>query len=245
MYWERDPIIDYLAYFNQIDKHFDKVLNLDTFLPYNEKIKRIIHQDYPISWFVSLHKYELKFIWELRNHITHGIKLDGHNYAIPSKYALEKIKKLAKHIKDPPSCFDIFKKTVFFAKTTDLLKDILPAMKTNAYTHVPIYDANNHFVGVLTEGLICYWLADQLNRSHKILEKITLAEIPLQQKNEKYLFVQKNTNIYQIDEIFTHKRQHHQRLWAIFITNHGKEQEKILGLITAGDVALVDTYVIH
>ena len=58
---KRDPIIDYLAYFNQIDKHFDKVLDLDAFLPYNEKIKRIIHGDQAISWFVNLHKYELKF----------------------------------------------------------------------------------------------------------------------------------------------------------------------------------------
>lgn len=241
----RDPIIDYLAYFNQIDKHFDKVLHLSKFIPYNEKIKRLIEWEYPISWFVALHRYELQFIWELRNHITHGIKLDGHNYAIPSQYALDKIKTLSQHIKEPPSCFDIFKKTVFFAKTTDKLKDIVIIMKNNMYTHIPIYDKNNHFVWVLTESSICYWLAKQLQQWTKSLEKIIIGDVPLEKWLDAYLFVSKHVNIYEIDKLFTLKRQKHKRLWAIFISNHGKEQEKILGIITAGDVALVDAYVVH
>ncbi|NOZ43591.1 MAG: CBS domain-containing protein [bacterium] len=137
---------------------------MSKFIPYNEKIKRLVEGEYPISWFVNLHKYELQFIGELRNHITHGIKLDGHNYAIPSPYALEKIKNLAHHIKSPPSCFDIFKKTVFFSKTTDKLKDILSTMKYRNYSHVPVYDHENHFVGVLTDSSIAFRLMKQLEK---------------------------------------------------------------------------------
>ena len=241
----RDPIIDYLAYFNQIDKHFDKVLQLNKFLPYNEKIKRLIEWHYDISWFISLHKYELKFIWELRNHITHGIKLDGHNYAIPSPYAINKIKMLAKHIKSPPRCFDVFKKTVFFAKTTDRLKDILLIMKNNNYSHVPIYDKNNHFSGVLTDSIICYRLINQLKAGKKSLEDIIIGDIPLWRGSDDYLFVSKNMSIYEIDRIFTSRKQEHKKLWAIFISNHGKPDEKILWIITSGDVALVDSYIVH
>jgi len=39
---KEDPIILFLALFNSIDKHFDKVLGQDKFLPFNEKVKRII-----------------------------------------------------------------------------------------------------------------------------------------------------------------------------------------------------------
>jgi len=240
-----DPIIDYLAYFNQIDKYFDKVLKTDKFLPYNEKIKRIIDGSFPISRYLKLYKYELQFFGELRNHITHGIKLDGHNYAIPSPYALHKIKTIAKAIKDPPSCFDVFKKDVYFCKTSDHLKDILPVMKYNAYSHVPVYDSQNKFVGVLSESNICYRLAKQFERLDHNLQGFKISDIPLEHGLSHYMFVSKKTNIYQIDQIFTLKKTQKKRLWAIFITNKGKEQEPILGVITAGDVALVDTYVVH
>ncbi len=37
-------IVDFLALFNQIDKHLDKILGEEKFLPYNEKIKRLVHE---------------------------------------------------------------------------------------------------------------------------------------------------------------------------------------------------------
>jgi len=39
---KEDPIILFLALFNSIDKYFDKVLDQDKFLPFNEKVKRIV-----------------------------------------------------------------------------------------------------------------------------------------------------------------------------------------------------------
>ena len=41
-----ENIISFLAYFNEIDKHFDKVLWEDGFSPYNEKIKKIAEWNY-------------------------------------------------------------------------------------------------------------------------------------------------------------------------------------------------------
>jgi hypothetical protein len=41
----------------------------------------------------------------------------------------------------PVRVVDLFKKEVFTAKTTDLVKSIIPQMKEKNYTAVPIYDA--------------------------------------------------------------------------------------------------------
>jgi hypothetical protein len=41
----------------------------------------------------------------------------------------------------PVRVIDLFKKEVFTAKTTDLVKSIIPQMKEKNYTAVPIYDA--------------------------------------------------------------------------------------------------------
>jgi hypothetical protein len=44
-----DGIISFLAFFNEIDKHFDKILNEEGFSPYNEKLKKISEGNYSIS----------------------------------------------------------------------------------------------------------------------------------------------------------------------------------------------------
>ena len=38
---QEEGIVSFLAFFNEIDKHFDKVLNEEGFSPYNEKLKKI------------------------------------------------------------------------------------------------------------------------------------------------------------------------------------------------------------
>jgi len=239
-------IISYLAYFNQIDKHFDKLLGLDNFLPYNEKIKRITQMNFPISWFVNLHKYELKFMWELRNHITHGIKLDGHNYAVPSNYALTKIQHIAEQIKNPPSCISLFEKNVYTANQNSLLVDILPVMTKYSYTHIPIYSEQRHFVGVLTEHNICERLSSHIQTLQKTsIDTVCVADIQIETEPYTYAFVSWERNIYEIDELFSKRKSQHNRIGAIFITHHGDPKEKILGVITSWDIAIVDSYILH
>ena len=54
---------------------------------------------------------------------------------------LERISHYVEVITAPVRVIDLFKKEVFTAKTTDLVKSIIPQMKEKNYTAVPIYDA--------------------------------------------------------------------------------------------------------
>lgn len=242
-----DPIFVFLAHFNAIDKFFDKLLKQDKFLPYNEKIKRVATGEYYVSWFVKLHQYQLKYFGELRNHITHGIKMDGKTYAVPTEYAINKIERFKDAILNPPSCFEIFGGYVFACKKNDYLKDILPIMKQNNYTHIPVYNGKGKFTGVLTEKSIAYWLAENFDQTDDLtLDGVKVSGIPLDDiEGKDYAFVSKHNNIYQIDQIFTNKRKNKERLWVIFITEDGDPDQQIEGIVTSWDVALVDDYVIH
>ena len=241
-----DNTMEYLALFNAIDKHLDKVLGVDIFLPFNEKVKRLAHGTYTISWFVKIHQYQLKYFGELRNHITHGIKQHGHTMAYPSSYAIKKLQHFRDAILEPPRAIDVFAKKVYVCRDTDIFTDVLYTMHEHGYTHVPVYDGRNHFVGVLTEWLVLQWLAEHVSSSGTVsIDGAIIKELPLKYNNNDYLFVSKKKNIYEIDQVFTFRRQEQKRLGAIFVTEHGKSTEKILGIVTGGDVALVDTYVIH
>lgn len=236
-------VMKFLALFNQIDKHFDKVLLSDWYLPYNEKIKRIINGRYYIAWFVRLHQLQLKYFGEIRNQITHGIKLDGHTYIYPSEYAIEQLAKYASSIKKPPRCLDIFSNNVFTCQTNDKLKKILEIMDKNNYSHVPVYNEDEQYMWVLSESEVLAWLTNE--EFSRDMKTTTIGDVPLMKNPDYVIFVNKKYNIYEIDRLFTIKKQRKEKLWIVFITENGKRDEKILGVITAGDTALIDTYVIH
>lgn len=238
-----DLIMEFLALFNQIDKHLDKVLWLDMYLPYNEKLKRIISGNYTISWFIKLHQFQLRYFGEIRNQITHWIKLDGHTYVYPSHYAIAQLAKYADNIKSPPRCIDIFGKPVFVCNEGDKLEKIIKIMQEKNYSHIPVYDKSGKYIETLTESTILNWLSKHM-WSNK-LNEVKVADLIIENEKNYIIFVSKKTNIYEIDELFTIKKQKKQKIWAVLITEHSKEDEPLLGIITSGDTALIDTYVIH
>ena len=143
----------YLSLFNEIDKYFDKVLGNEKFMPYNDKIKQIIQGQYPISWFVRMYQNVLKYFWELRNIISHGLKVDEYIYAIPTQKAIDKLSDFADKIVSPPLCIEYFRKEVHSVQISDSVKDLLEAIKTYGYTYIPVYDWTK-FLWVVTMD---YW----------------------------------------------------------------------------------------
>jgi len=237
-----DLIMQFLALFNQIDKHFDKILITDWYLPYNEKIKRIIDWHYYVSWFVRLHQFQLKYFGEIRNQITHGIKLDWHTYVYPSEYAIAQLARYADNIKRPPRCIDLFGKPVLTCKENDKLQTILTIMEDKNYSHVPVYNDNDEYIWILTESEILVWVS---TGEIKNIKTAIVKDVKLITDKNYVLFINKRVNIYEIDQIFTKKKQNNEKIWAALITENGRKDEPLLGIITAGDTALVDTYVIH
>lgn len=240
----QDPILDFLALFNQVDKHLDKILWTDKFLPYNEKLKRIMQWDYSISWFIKLHQYQLRYFGEIRNQITHWIKLDGHTYVIPSEYAIKQLAIHATNIKKPPKILDIFRKDVFKCTLEDNLKYIVDKIQNERFTQIPVYNGWWNFVWVISEENIFTRLANNFNNP-KNLENFKVSQLPINQKNQGYIFVDKMENVYRIDKYFTEKKDNNEQLWAVFITETGNPNEEVLWVITSWDTALVDKYVVH
>lgn len=61
-------------------------------------------------------------------------------------------------------------------------------------------------------------------------------EIGFARKNEYYLFSSKRTPVFELKKIFTEKFEKGDRVGAIFITENGKQSERLLGIITSWDL---------
>jgi len=244
--FEQSRVMQYLSLFNEIDKHFDKVLGTDKFLPYNDKLKQIAEGKFPISRFVKLYRNDLKYFGELRNHISHGLKVNEYIFAIPTEKAIEKLSNFVEKVVEPPLCVEFFKKEVYSVSTNDLFKDLLSSMKKKGYTYVPVYDLKEKFLGIVTESGILQWLSDQmLDDNFLDLTKVRIEHLPISTSSKDYIFVSAHTNIYQADEIFSQRKMKGRGLGAMFITQNGTSDEKIIGIISGNDVALLDDFMMQ
>ncbi|MBQ4472236.1 MAG: CBS domain-containing protein [Alphaproteobacteria bacterium] len=137
------------------------------------------------------------------------------------------------------TAYDISIKDVYFKKITDPLLPTLKDMKEKIYTHVPILDENDAFLGVLSESSIFNYIAKQEEllldlRDLKISELAD--ELNIDRNNESFKFVPRDMSILQLKDIFNKELESKKRLGAVFVTETGQKSEKILGIITSWDM---------
>ena len=223
----------YMALFNEIDKYLDQLLKTENFMPYNEKLKEIAHGRYPISKFVRLHDHTLKYFGELRNMISHGLKLNGKIYADPSDFAIQQITTYREAILRPVTAKQLFSKKVVSCAPSDQLSDLISLMKKIG--HVPVFDQWK-LVSVVTLETLCQWLDTEQTISP---DKIQVSDLPLAYDTNAYRFVHPSTTIYEVELIFEVNRKKWKLIEALLITPHGKPSEQLLWIITSSDLPLI------
>ncbi|USN54253.1 MAG: CBS domain-containing protein [Candidatus Peribacteria bacterium] len=118
-------------------------------------------------------------------------------------------------------------------------------MKTYLNTHVPVYDENNVFVEMLSESTIAYWIAYQIDKHGKVrLDSVKVGDVPLENSNDFFVFVDKEKSIYDIEHLFATNFKEHKRLGAVFVTEHGTPNEPIEGILTAMDLPALSEHFI-
>ena len=86
-------------------------------------------------------------------------------------------------------------------------------MKEDLNTHVPVYDSDGKFVHMISESTIAYRIADQIGDDGEIhLEDIKVADVPLKNSNDLFVFVDEKMSIYEIEQLFSEKREAKKRL---------------------------------
>ena len=120
----------------------------------------------------------------------------------------------------------------------DNIDSTIKDMIEKVYTHIPIIE-NNILIGVFSEST----LLDIINSDKGIIvdknTKFKEIEEFLKIENhtaEEFIFISRNKNIYDIEEIFKNYFSRKKRIGCIYITENGKSNEKILGMTTAWDI---------
>ena len=187
-------------------------------------------------------KEELQYARSIRNLLSHNSKING-NYPIePNIELVKNLDRLIAYIDKPPKAYDKCIKitNVFHASWDDKIYPIMQEMKKNSYTHVPILNngvvegvfSENTLFGALIEEELIY---DKISTtfSNDLIKKHTLINNHV---SETFVFVKKDLLLEDAKDLFNKSFGRNERLSVLFITENGKETEKLLGILTPWDI---------
>lgn len=178
----------------------------------------------------------LKTASDLRNILSHR-----NNVCVPSEEFLKKIKKITDEIIHPAKCEDIATKEndLVLCHPGNKILDVIDAMSKKSLSNIPvIYDGK--IIGVFSRTTFFDYYVK--NRKLCVDEEFTVRDFMDyvdidSHTNERYLFVKPNTSLYDVyKELTLRKEPKKKRLSCIFVTSNGKNNGKLIGVITEADM---------
>lgn len=224
----------FIEYYNRIDAFLKKEGDYDSYASFTYKIKSSKNKA------VKRFKDELISLGELRNAIVHNPKIGDKTIAEPHQETIARIEKIHVEITNPQKVIPAFQFEIFGAEKEDYINDILIKMKICSFSQFPVYSSKKEVIELINTNTISRWLSSQLEHNGTIIiENAKVKDlIPEIEFKKNFKFISRNTSIYEAYDYFIYQINKEKRnLDVLFITNSGKEEEKLLGLITIEDIA--------
>ncbi|MDF2543326.1 MAG: hypothetical protein K0S47_3044 [Herbinix sp.] len=185
-------------------------------------------------------KAELSYCREVRNLLQHNPKV-GEDYAVePSDSMIKLLSDIIEKIKNPMRGRDIaipFQK-VYWKSLEDLVLPTMKDMKNNVYTHVPMLQ-DGKVIGVFSDNsLFSYILEEEIVSIDNATKFLDIKKyLPLDRHpSEIFRFAKYDDLLSDIETLFEVTFDHKERIGMVFLTENGKETERIQGILTPWDI---------
>lgn len=208
----------------------------------NKKMHLLIDELSKKNSVVRRNKKELDLMRDVRNLNSHEFAKEYGYVVCPNPEMNSRLKSIIEEITNPPTIYtsnmSIKRQEMYCKSLEDNIETTIKDMIDKVYTHIPIIE-NEVLIGVFSENTLLDIvnakggiIIDEDTKFNEIVDYIKIEE----HSTEEFLFVSRNTNIYDVEDLFKDYFIKKKRLGCVYITEHGKENEKILGMTTAWDV---------
>lgn len=176
---------------------------------------------------------------EIRNLLTHNPNLEGEPIVEPSEPVLRAMGEVLEYVKRPPLAIDYATKgdQVLKATLSQKVLRLMEVMDKNGYSHIPVMK-EGQFCGVFSVGTLFQYLLRTGGKG--ITKETTVGELgshlQIREHRENYEFVPRHATYMEVRRKFEQVKGKNKRVAVIFITENGREGEKLLGMLTPWDV---------
>lgn len=174
----------------------------------------------------------------LRNLLIHDLDMNTYDFVLINEDATSFLSNEINILKNPIKASDMMTKrgNLFYASLDNELTPLYKEMIQKGHTQVPILDLKNRLLGVLSPNSIFLYMSEHSGKEpHKVRELINYIAIN-KHISEYYSFVNKNVSKENVNDLFDKYYQKGKKLAMAFVTEDGKEEQSILGVITPYDV---------
>jgi len=182
---------------------------------------------------------DLKEFADLRNAIIHE-RTDGHVIAEPNDLAVEKIENIASLLRNPSKVMPLFQTKVYKLLVSDPIAKAVRAMFDQSFSQIPIYDGPK-FIGLLATNTVARWLGACVTDDIFSLTETPITHVLNYTEDEdNFSFLSRRATLFEVLERFQNYERKSKRLEAILITQNGKPDEALLGIITVWDLPKIN-----
>jgi CBS domain-containing protein len=236
---EQNLADEFVGIFNELDARLRKASGMGETVSHMFIIDRLSERDQVIRRY----KEEMKLYARLRNAIVHnpfGGKVEV--IADPHPEVVKKYRELKDKILNPPPALSVaIKPQRIYSTTMDAsAREVMQVMADRMFTYVPVLDKEGHIAGIFSENTVFLYLTR--NEICAVDSKTAISEfaeyLPVDRHVSEYFeFVPRAVSVDDVRDRFEEGLVERKRLAAVFITETGRRDEAILGMITAWDIA--------
>lgn len=222
----------FLTIFNAMERHLQNHYNNGNHGPFRMLVKTAANKDA----LYRRYQEELYIIGDLRNVIVHNDRFDGRAIAEPADELIGRFEEIW-HTIEHPEAVNIFEKKVLYCFSDDKLSKALDIMLKYKITLIPVLQ-NSEIIDVLNGNHITWWLASQTMISTEettILEVLENAEY-----SRNFRLISRHMSVFDAAELFknSYREEPKNRYYdALIITEKGRKDEKMTGIIVLKDIA--------
>lgn len=182
-------------------------------------------------------RYELNYCREVRNLLQHNQRLDEEFPVEPSAKMIELLDSVINRIKNPLRCCDIAipYNNLLWKSMDDMVMPVIRVMNDRNISHVPILK-DRRVVGDFSDNCVFPYLLgdkncqiDDTTRFRDLEGYLGLNAHP----SEVFKFIKYNEKVSFAESLYEAANQQHERIGLIFLTENGRQEERLLGILTS------------
>lgn len=182
----------------------------------------------------------LKNFGDLRNAIQHGSGLNGEAIAEPHDKIVDEIIDIEEKLRSPKRMNHFFC-DVYSLNETDSMSKMLQLVQQFQYSQFPVFNSKGEFISLVTESGITNWLASKVKDDLISFEETVVSDLlSVDELAETYRFISRITTVYEAKDYFLQAANEGRKLEALLITESGKSNQALLGIVTHWDLAKFD-----
>ncbi|MCM3089245.1 CBS domain-containing protein [Bhargavaea ginsengi] len=226
----------FLVAFNRIEKALEKMTGSNTYVSFFKLIDFAKKKNAIVRRFED----DLREYGDLRNAIVHHRTAIEYAIAEPHGEVVEKIEQIDRILTEPPVAGGQFRRQVRIFSPDDSLADALRMAGKKKDFQIPVFE-DGEFRGLISPSGLMEYLAETVADDVISREITTLSDILRHiHTGRSYEFISANLSVYAAEEMFSDAVVKGRRLEALLITENGRRDEKLIGIITPWDLMKIE-----